>query len=272
MGAKDGMQSVDLRCVGLAHWPARSRWTDGWTGRTDGKLPRRTASDSLLPEGEDDQLIGLASLPSPVKVDRMAKAVSSSASLKQDVPLFIAYVSLVVLALLPIYFGSYQSLRTPKSVLDARKAAKKGKSGKKTTETDDEDNEDEEQEAQTETLTSADAYLFPVIGSVVLFSLYLVFKYLDRTWVDRILSVYFALVGSAAVYKVALSLTEGIVGTASWKKFLQYKIHVTHTLTDKELEAERKARAGEATKEGKDGEETADEKPQRTRSEYDQTP
>lgn len=85
---------------------------------------------------------------------------ASSSPLGKDAPLFIAYVSLITLALLPIYFGSFQSLRTPASVLKAKRDQKKAKKDKKTADEDDEsDGEDEEDEPlATETLTSQDAW------------------------------------------------------------------------------------------------------------------
>lgn len=99
-------------------------------------------------------------------------------------------------ALVPIYHGAFASLRTPQSTLKAlRKKREEGGD-------DDDDDDDEEEAALPETLTSEDAYWLPVIGSVVLFSMFLVFKYLDKKWVDRVLGSYFALVGSLAVSKV----------------------------------------------------------------------
>ena len=41
-----------------------------------------------------------------------------------------------------------------------------------------------EAKEQAETMESKDAYMFPFIGSAVLFSLYLVFKFLDKYWID----------------------------------------------------------------------------------------
>lgn len=191
----------------------------------------------------------------------------------QDAPLFIAYAALVSLALLPIYFGSYQSLRTPSTVIAARKAARQEKQSRSKA-GDEEDEDDDDEPAVTETLTSEDAYLFPIIGSLVLFSLYFVFKYLNRKWVDRILGAYFAIVGSAAVFKVALSIAAAIAGTANWKALLQYKLHITHNLTDKELTAEHKQRVKAAEerknkqKEFADKGQVKDEEIPKVRSEY----
>lgn len=100
-------------------------------------------------------------------------------------------------ALLPIYHGAYTSLRTPQATLKVLKERKEEKG-----EEEIEDDEEDESVTLPETLTSEDAYWLPVIGSAVLFSMFLVFKYLDKMWVDRVLGFYFAVVGTFAVSKV----------------------------------------------------------------------
>ena len=48
-------------------------------------------------------------------------------------------------------------------------------------------------------MTSEDAYMFPVFGSIVLFSLYLCFKFLSKDWVNFIMSAYFMVLGVGAI-------------------------------------------------------------------------
>lgn len=103
-------------------------------------------------------------------------------------------------ALVPIYHGAYASLRTPQSTLLALKKQRESHD-------EEDDDEDEEDISIPETLTSEDAYWLPVIGSVVLFSMFLVFKYLDKVWVDRVLGFYFGVVGTFAVSRVSLRKT-----------------------------------------------------------------
>lgn len=102
-------------------------------------------------------------------------------------------------AILPIYHGAFASLRTPASTL---KALKKGK---------DEEDMEEEDTIIPETLKAEDAYWLPVVGSAVLFSMFLVFKYLDKLWVDRVLGLYFGAVGTFAVSKVSKLLEEVVL-------------------------------------------------------------
>lgn len=43
---------------------------------------------------------------------------------------------------------------------------------------------------------------FPIIGSVVLFSLFLIFKYLPKDLINSVLGVYFSLMGMVAMTAV----------------------------------------------------------------------
>ena len=59
---------------------------------------------------------------------------------------------------------------------------------------------------QTETLRQEDAYQFPLLGSASLLSLYLAFKFLDKDWVNFLISFYFCAVGCFALYATLASL------------------------------------------------------------------
>jgi minor histocompatibility antigen H13 len=78
-------------------------------------------------------------------------------------------VNLVVTASSVVYIGCYRSLR----LLDHT----------------------DEFAGERETLTKEDAYKFPVIGSIVLGSLYLAFKFLDKDMLNLVLAGYFCLLG-----------------------------------------------------------------------------
>lgn len=52
---------------------------------------------------------------------------------------------------------------------------------------------------EKETISAADAYKFPFIGSAALFGLYIVFKYFDKDTVNLVLSAYFSIVGVATL-------------------------------------------------------------------------
>lgn len=53
--------------------------------------------------------------------------------------------------------------------------------------------------AERETMRKEDAYQFPLIGSLSLFSLYLAFKFLDPEHVNLVISIYFGIISTVAV-------------------------------------------------------------------------
>ncbi|KAK0561813.1 hypothetical protein OC861_005638 [Tilletia horrida] len=164
-----------------------------------------------------------------------------------DRDLFIAYGALMSGALVPIYFGSYLSLRTPattKQLLAERKRLRKEREEAGDTilyegEDDDDDEveddveDEEEEESSNETLTSEDAWLFPVFGSAVLFGMYLTFRYIDKAYINLLLSVYFGIVGVFAVSTASINSARGIVGRKIWRKLGVYKLSITKS--DKEI-------------------------------------
>lgn len=93
-------------------------------------------------------------------------------------------------ALVPIVLGSFQSLRMPASVRARRRAARRLDKTRLLGGADDDDEEDEE--ILDETLTLADSVLFPILGSAALLGLWLLLKYVDKTWIDLVLGVYCA--------------------------------------------------------------------------------
>ena len=48
-------------------------------------------------------------------------------------------------------------------------------------------------------MSTKDVYMFPVIGSCVLFGLYLVFKFINKDYVNIVLGLYFVIFSSAAL-------------------------------------------------------------------------
>ncbi|KAF9897758.1 hypothetical protein BX616_005040 [Lobosporangium transversale] len=112
--------------------------------------------------------------------------------------LYVAYAALSTMAVLPIYFGSFASLKKWKNP-NAKK--------KKTEDSDDSDDEDE----ATESMSLEDAYMFPVFGSITLFGLYLVFRYLDKTYVNYLLTAYFGLLGVMATTQVGVNCIAPVV-------------------------------------------------------------
>ncbi|KPP76664.1 Minor histocompatibility antigen H13-like [Scleropages formosus] len=84
----------------------------------------------------------------------------------------LAYGSLVLMALLPIFFGALRSVSCAKS---------------------------KNSSDMPETITSRDAARFPIIASCTLFGLYLFFKIFSQEYINLLLSMYFFVLGILAL-------------------------------------------------------------------------
>jgi len=82
-----------------------------------------------------------------------------------DANLFIAYASIITMACAPILVGSFLST----------------------------------QKKEIEAMSTEDAMKFPLVGSAVLFGLYLAFKFVNKDYVNMLLTAYFLLFGFVAV-------------------------------------------------------------------------
>jgi len=98
-------------------------------------------------------------------------------------PILITYTAIITMALIPIYIGSQLSI------------VHKGISLKKNSKNVFEYTQDE---SEVDSMTSSDAWKFPLIGSAVLFGLYILFKF-SKEYINLLLSFYFLLFGVLAV-------------------------------------------------------------------------
>ncbi|XP_059078855.1 LOW QUALITY PROTEIN: minor histocompatibility antigen H13-like [Tigriopus californicus] len=89
----------------------------------------------------------------------------------------VAYTSLVVMALIPIFFGSFRSVRS-----HSEQKAESKRTGE-----------------APERMTSADAAMFPIIASCALFGLYVFFQIFSKDHINLLLSVYFFVLGIFAL-------------------------------------------------------------------------
>lgn len=103
--------------------------------------------------------------------------------------LFLAYSSLVVLALIPIVIGSFKSIKHQK---------RQKESGE-----------------EIETMSTREAMLFPVIASVTLFSIFIVFQLFSKELINLLLAFYFFLLGVFALTRML-----GVVSHLFWPGFL----------------------------------------------------
>jgi minor histocompatibility antigen H13 len=89
----------------------------------------------------------------------------------------LAYGSLLIMALLPIFFGSFRSVQSHKE--NRETSARTGE--------------------KPETMTQKDAAMFPIIASCALFGLYLFFQLFSKEHINLLLSVYFFALGIFAL-------------------------------------------------------------------------
>ncbi|GAA5984748.1 hypothetical protein JCM11641_002172 [Rhodosporidiobolus odoratus] len=139
--------------------------------------------------------------------------------------LYRSYVMLLLGALSPIYAGAQSSLKMPKS---ARKKLRELEGDKKTKQ----EEEEEEEENDGERLTREDAYWFPVLGSVVLFSLFLCFKYLPKEWINRMLGGYMAIMAVAGLARSGVKVTQKVIGEEKCKGLVKWKLSLTKNGAD----------------------------------------
>ncbi|KAJ9085564.1 hypothetical protein DSO57_1012571 [Entomophthora muscae] len=100
----------------------------------------------------------------------------------------LAYLVIGGTATALVYIGSFIALKKIKDLKDARKK----------TDSDSDSSSEEESEA----LTAEEAYMFPIYGSGALLSLYLVFKFLNKEYVNYLVSSYFAMAETLAGTKL----------------------------------------------------------------------
>ncbi|CAG8525159.1 8376_t:CDS:2 [Scutellospora calospora] len=127
-----------------------------------------------------------------------------------EIGLLTAYAALGIMAIVPIYFGSFASVKWPKKIKQKQDPGRDADSSS-------------EEESASESLSTEDAYLFPIFGSVVLFSLYLIFKLLDKEYVDYLVTAYFSFLGVVAVTNVGVQVIKNV----GKFKFDAYKLALT---------------------------------------------
>ncbi|XP_015768338.1 PREDICTED: minor histocompatibility antigen H13-like, partial [Acropora digitifera] len=122
--------------------------------------------------------------------------------------MLVAYASLVLMALLPIFFGSFRSVK----FLTEQK--RNGET--------------------PESMTSRDAAMFPIIASVTLLGLYIFFKLFSKEYINLLLTVYFFGLGVLAVTHLLRPSVERIV-PASFPN-MTYTLNLTEGKSDKKTE------------------------------------
>ncbi|VDC03596.1 unnamed protein product [Peniophora sp. CBMAI 1063] len=116
------------------------------------------------------------------------------------------YAGLTLLATTSVFAGSHGSLPKPKLPPAG------------------EDAEQEEEEEVMPHITSEDAWLFPVLGSVTLGGLYLIIKYLGPDWINWLMSWYLSLASLYSVTDALLRVARNLIGPKRYRSFTQYHL------------------------------------------------
>lgn len=128
-----------------------------------------------------------------------------------DTSLLSAYGVLLGMASACVFVGSRWSLQTPPKTAELRK--NQGLPS-----------EDDEDEWTAESVSAEDAWWFPVIGSSVLFGLFLLFKYFSKEYINMLLSGYFALAGTASITMTATYIGRSICGVDAWRRITKARV------------------------------------------------
>jgi minor histocompatibility antigen H13 len=124
--------------------------------------------------------------------------------------LFLAYFSLVIMALLPIIIGSFKSVKHQK---------KQQESGE-----------------EIETMSTKEALLFPLIASCTLFGIYVVFQIFSKEHINLLLAFYFFLLGVIALTRMLNSIScmfwpKSLFGNTHFD--LKFSLKMSENETDK---------------------------------------
>merc|ERR1712063_18412 len=114
--------------------------------------------------------------------------------------ILIAYGAILTMAVIPIYLGSLLSVKrlSPNDDEDDSNNDDKKKSVKSSSSVN----------IDTETMSSKDAYMFPVVGSCVLFGLYILFTLFSKEYINFLLTAYFLLFGIGALTTTTTTILE----------------------------------------------------------------
>ncbi|XP_053637052.1 minor histocompatibility antigen H13 [Cherax quadricarinatus] len=151
--------------------------------------------------------VGVDQVPVTQILENVTEAATNGTGKVPSTPegMALAYGSLVVMALIPIFCGSFRSVKHQQQ----QKA-----SGEK-----------------VDTMTSKDAAMFPVIASCALFGLYIIFTVFSKEYINLLLSSYFFVLGVLALSHVFGPLISGLVPASV--PFETYHLHLMKGDKDK---------------------------------------
>lgn len=133
----------------------------------------------------------------------------------------LASVALLTLAMIPICTGSFSSLHTMEKPQTAgRSTAARKKHISKSNPFDDSDDEGEE---KAQVLTIKDALFLPVIGSVILYGIYLALNKAPQHYVDQAIQVLTSVLSCAVFSHTAILVLRNRLPTKCIQAIEKYK-------------------------------------------------
>ena len=138
-----------------------------------------TEAEPTMPPPPAEEMPTAAPTPESVVENMTAEAINGTTGKIPATPegMALAYGSLVVMALLPIFLGAFRSVKSHRE--QSEEAKKTGEA--------------------PETMTQRDAAMFPIIASCALFGLYVFFQIFSKEHINLLLSVYFFVLGIFAL-------------------------------------------------------------------------
>ncbi|OTF72812.1 hypothetical protein BLA29_007228, partial [Euroglyphus maynei] len=121
----------------------------------------------------------------------------------------MAYGSLVIMALIPIFYGSFKSVGYHR--------------------------EQRESGEQVEAMSRREAALFPLYASGALFGLYLFFKYFSKEHINLLLSIYFLVLGVCSLASVVSDFIDNFLRSRNITFFRINKYHLLLTQNTVEM-------------------------------------
>lgn len=134
------------------------------------------------------------------------------------VGLQLASVALLSLALVPIYTGSFTSLRAMKH--EASTARLKRTSHSISSPFEDSDDEGEE---KSQVLSIKDIFLFPIIGSVLVYSAYLALNEVEPKYVNQAIQVLTSILSCAVFSNTAVLIAKRLLPSECLNRITKYK-------------------------------------------------
>lgn len=143
-----------------------------------------------------------------------------------QIGLQLASVALLLLALTPIFFGSITSLNTLKEphYTPTNTRSTRGKSNA-SSESHHDDNEEEDN--RTQVINIKDAFLFPIIGSALLYFTYLTLDTVSPQYVDKSIQVVTSILSCTVLSKAAMMVLNNKLPRKVSKSLEKYKLSVS---------------------------------------------